>query len=74
MARNLRKEIYGRIRFRNKFCKNPTRKNEKLSEKQRNKCVGLRKKCMKKCFHNITDNNINTNKQILNLYKTFSCK
>ena len=30
MTRNLRKEIYTRSRFRNKFCKNPTKGNEKL--------------------------------------------
>ena len=29
-TRNLRKEIYTRSRFRNKFCKNPTKENEKL--------------------------------------------
>ena len=27
MTRNLRKEIYTRSRFRNKFCKNPTKEN-----------------------------------------------
>ena len=28
MTRNLRKEIYTRSRFRNKFCKNPAKENE----------------------------------------------
>ena len=65
MARNLRKEIYIRSRFRNKFCKNPTKENEKLYKKQRNKSVALRRKCVKEYFHNMTDNNIVTNKQRL---------
>ena len=28
MTRNLRKEIYTRSRFRNKFCKDPAKENE----------------------------------------------
>ena len=62
MTRNLKKEIYTRSRFRNKFCKSTTKENEKLYKKQRNKCVPLRMKCIKEYFHNITDNNIVTNK------------
>ena len=56
MTRNLRKDIYTRSKFRNKFCKNPTKENEKL--KQINKCVALRRKCIREYFHNIADNNI----------------
>ena len=41
VTRNLRKEIYFRSRFRNKFCKNPTKENRKLCKKQRNKYVDL---------------------------------
>ena len=47
MTRRLRKEIYTRRRFRNKFCKNSTKENEKLYKKQRNKCVALRRICIK---------------------------
>ena len=36
MTRNLRKEIYTRSRFRNKFCKIPPTENEKPYKKQRN--------------------------------------
>ena len=61
MKRNPRKEIYTRSRFRNKFCKTPTKENEKPYKKQRSKCVALRRKCMKEYFHNIADNNIVTN-------------
>ena len=61
MNRNPRKEIYTRSRFRNKFCKTPTKENEKPYKKQRSKCVALRRKCMKEYFHNKADNNIVTN-------------
>ena len=70
MTRNLREEIYTRNRFRNKFCKN-SEGNEKLYKKQRNKCVSLRRKCIKKYFHNITDNNIVTNKNFWNFIRPF---
>ena len=33
MNRNIRKEFYTRRRFRNKFCKNPNKENEKLCKK-----------------------------------------
>ena len=47
-TRNLRKEIYTRIRFRNNLCKNHSKENEKLYYKQRNKCVALRRKMDKR--------------------------
>ena len=62
MPRNLRKEIYTRSRFRNKYFKNFTRENQNLCKKQRNKCVALRRKCIKEYFQNISNNNIVTNK------------
>ena len=64
MSRNLRKEIYTRSRFRNEFWKSPTKENEKLCKKQRNKCVVLTRKCIKEYFHNISDNSIVTNKNV----------
>ena len=42
MLRILRKEIYTRSWFRNKFCKNPTKENEKLYKKQRKNLLPLR--------------------------------
>ena len=42
ISRNLRKEIYTRSKFRNKFCKNAIKGYEKLYKKQRNKCAELR--------------------------------
>ena len=62
MTRNLRREIYTRRRFRNKVRKNPTEENEKLYKKY----VALRRICIKEYFHNITDNNIVTNKKFWN--------
>ena len=65
MTRNIRKEIYTRSRFRNKFFKNPTQENENLYKNQKkNKCIALKRKCIKEYSHNIIDNNIIT-------YKTF---
>ena len=71
MTRILRKEIYTISRFRNKFCKNPTKENEKLYKKQRNKCVALRRKCIKEYFHNISNNNIVTKNFFLNFIRPF---
>ena len=61
MTRNLKKETYTRSRFRNILCKNPTKESEKLYQKQRNS-VALKRKCIKEYFHNISNNNIVTNK------------
>ena len=71
MTRNLRKEIYTRSRFRNKFCKNPTKENENLHKKQRNKRVALRRKCIKEYFYNISNNNIVTNNNFWNFIRPF---
>ena len=69
MTRNLRKEIYTRSRFRNKFFKNSTKKMKNCKKEQRNKCVALRKKCIKEYFYNITGNHIVTNKFFLNFIR-----
>ena len=45
--REFRKEIYKRSRLRNKFWKDPSKENEFLFKTQRNKCVSLRRKCIK---------------------------
>ena len=71
MIRNLRIEVYARSRFRNIFCKQATRENEKLHEKQKHKCVALSRKCIKEYFYNITDNNIVTNKNFSNFVRPF---
>ena len=71
MIRNLRIDIYTRNGFRNKLCQNPTKQNEKLYKKQRNKCVARRRKCKKECFPNIADNNIGANKRLWNFKRSF---
>ena len=48
--KELRKAISDRSRLRNRFCKTPTEENKKLYKKQRNKCVSIRKKSIKKLF------------------------
>ena len=63
MTGNLRKEIYNKSRFRNTFCKNVTKKNEKLCKNPRNKCAALRRKCRKEYFRNVIVNNTVTNKK-----------
>ena len=57
--------------MRNRFCKNPTKENEKLHKKQRNKCVALRRKCIKEYFHNISNNNIFTKNFFWNFIRPF---
>ena len=71
MIRNLRIEIYTRNGFRNKLRQNRTKQNEKLYKKQRNKCVALKRKCIKEFFPNIADNNIGVNKRFWNLKRSF---
>ena len=71
MTGNLRKEIYNRSRFRNTFCKNVTKKNEKLCKKPRNKCAALRRKCIKEYFRNMIVNNTVTNKKNWNFIRPF---
>ena len=71
MNKELRKAIYTRSRLRNKFCSSTSKENEALYKKQRNKCVSLRRKSIKKYFNNITNYEIATNKNFWNLIKLF---
>ena len=54
-----------------KIYKIPTKENEKLYKKQSNKCVSLRRKCIKQYFHKISNNNIDTNKNFWNFIRPF---
>ena len=71
MTRNLRKQIYNKSKLRNKLCRTPTKENEKLYKKQRNKCVALKRKCIKEHFYNISNNNTLTNKIFWNFIRHF---
>ena len=50
MTRNLKKEIYTRSRFRNKFCKNSTKEYKKLYKKRKNKCLAFGRNAKKNTF------------------------
>ena len=67
----LRKAINTRSRLRNKFCKSPSKENKTLYKKQRNKCLSLRRKSIKKYPNDITKYGIATNKYFWNLIKPF---
>ena len=45
--------------------------NESLFKKQRNKCILLRKKCIKKYFSKVTESGVNTNKEFWKIIKPF---
>ena len=71
MTKELRKEIYTRSRFKNKYNKNPTDENKARFKKQRNKCVNLRKKAIKKHFKKVTESGIISNKNFWETVKPF---
>ena len=60
MNKKLGKTIYSRSRLHNKFYESPSKENKVLYKKQRNKCVILRRKSIKKYFDNITKYGIAT--------------
>ena len=67
--REFRKEIYKRARLRNKFWKD--KENELLFKTQRNKCVSLRRKCIKSYFQDVSKKGLVTNKSFWNFIKPF---
>ena len=69
--KEFRKAIYTRSRLRNKFLKNPIKANDSLFKKQPNKCVLLRKKCIKNDFSKVTESGVNTNKEFWKIIKPF---
>ena len=71
VSKELRKAIYTRSRFRNRFLKNPYEINIKLYRQQRNKCVSIRRKSIKHYLSNITSNGIITNKNFWKAIKPF---
>ena len=69
--REFRKEIYKRSRLRNKFWKDPSKENELLFKTQRNKCLSMRRKCIKSYFQDVTKKGLVTNKSFWNFVKPF---
>ena len=70
-SKELRKAIYARSKFRNRFLKNLDKINRKLYKQQRNKCVSIRRKSIKYYFSNISSNGIITNKNFWKVIKPF---
>ena len=58
--KKIRKTICARSRLHNKFYESPSKENKVLYKKQRNKCVILRRKSIKKYFDNIAKYGIAT--------------
>ena len=71
MNRDLRKGIYTRSRLQKKLKKYSSRENEAKFNKQRNKCVSLRKKAIRNHFKNATSNGLVSNQDFWNLVKPF---
>ena len=69
--KDLRKAIYTRSILRNKMCCNPISENVNAYKKQRNKCVSLRRKCIKQHLAKITEKGITTSKEFRNFIKPF---
>ena len=71
MNKELKQAIYRRSRLKNKYNKEPTIENRNNYKKQRNMCVNLRKKAVKKYFKNITESGIMENKLFWKTLKPF---
>ena len=62
MNREFQKEIYVKSRLRNKFSVEPTAENKAAYKKQRNKCVKIRRKSIKRYMDKVSEKGIETNK------------
>ena len=71
MNKELRKAIHTRNRLRNNFCKNSNKENEKKYKIQRNKCMSLRKKSIKKYFKNISKDGVVSTKSFWSMTNHF---
>ena len=72
MDRHFQKQIYIRSHLKNSFLEN---KQDKIgcytTKRQRNKCVKLRRKCIKKYFSKITTNGVVTNRKFWTTIRPF---
>ena len=71
MNREFQKEIYVRSRLRNKYWVEPTTENKVAYQKQRNKCVKIRRKSIKRYMDKVSEKGIETNKSFWNFVKPF---
>ena len=60
-----------RSRLRNKFWVEPSAENKAAYKKQRNKCVKIRRKIIKRYINKVSDKGIETNKSFWNFIKPF---
>ena len=71
MNREFQKEIYVRSRLRNKYWVEPTTENKVAYQKQRNKCVKIRRKSIKRYMDKVSEKGIEANKSFWNFIKPF---
>ena len=71
MNREFQKEIDVRSRLRNKFWVEPSAENKAAYKKQRNKCVKIRRKIIKRYINKVSRKVIETNKSFWNFIKPF---
>ena len=69
MNKELQKEIYMRSRLRNKHWVEPSAENKAAYKKQRNKCVKIRRKSIKRYMDKISEKGIETIKSFWNFIK-----
>ena len=71
MNREFQKKIYVRSRLRNIYLVEPSTENKATYKKQRNKCVKIRRKSIKRCMDKTSEKGIETNKSFQNFVKPF---
>ena len=71
MNRDFQKEIYVRCRSRNRYWVQPSVENKWAYKRQRNKCVKIRRKNIKKYMDKVSEKGIETNKIFWNFIKAF---
>ena len=71
MNREFQNEIYVRSRLRNKYWVEPSAENKAAYKKQRNKCVKIRRKIIKRYINKVSRKVIETNKSFWNFIKPF---
>ena len=71
MNREFQKEIYVRCRSRNRYWVQPSVENKWAYKRQRNKCVKIRRKNIKKYMDKVSEKGIKTNKIFWNFIKAF---
>ena len=71
LTKEFQKVIYTRSKLKNKTNQNHSRENVLPYKKQRNICVSLRRKSLKKHLRSITEKGINNNKSFWKFIKPF---